>query len=201
MISLVMFDLGGVLAGLGDPVRQMSLDMSETEFWTTWLSSPTLHALETGTIDDDEFLAIFPSQLGLSDSPSEFRQRLQRWWLPLHPGVDALLDHLGSRRQLALLSNTNVFHWPMVSAQSSSFHRFDHVFLSYEIGLCKPDPRVFKYVLANVPAPAHEILFLDDNEANVEAARENGIAAVCVTGMDDVAGALAANGIEPDSPP
>lgn len=196
MINVVMFDLGGVLAGLGDPVKQMGLDMSDADFWAAWLSSPTLRSFETGAIDGEEFLASFPSQLGLTDSPSKFRQRLRRWWLPLHPGVDVLLDQLSSRMRLALLSNTNVFHWAMVSEQSSSFHRFDHLFLSYEIGLCKPDPAIYKHVLANVPAAAGEILFLDDNEANVDAAREIGISAVRVQGMPDIAAALAANGVD-----
>ncbi len=196
MIRLVMFDLGGVLADIGDPANQMSLEMSTAEFWQTWLTSPTLRAFETGAIDADEFLARFPPELGLSDSAGAFHQRLMRWWLPLRTGVDALLDRLSRRVQLALLSNTNAFHWPMVSEQSSSFHRFDHVFLSYEVGLCKPDPEVFRHVLEEVRVRADEILFLDDSEANVEAARSSGIVAERVQRFEDIAAALTANGLD-----
>lgn len=188
--------MGGVLADLGNPVEQMDLEMSEDEFWQTWLQSPLLHALECGRIEADEFLARFPPELGLSDSPDAFRKRLARWHLPLRPGINAMLDHLAGRIEIGLLSNTNVFHWPMVREQSTSFQRFDHLFLSYEIGCCKPDPAVFEHVLEHVAARPGEILFLDDSAANVECAARFGIEARQVHGIADVSEALASVGVD-----
>ena len=51
---ILLLDLGGVLADLGDPVAAMGLNMTLPEFWKTWTSSPVVRALETGQIDEQE---------------------------------------------------------------------------------------------------------------------------------------------------
>jgi HAD superfamily hydrolase (TIGR01509 family) len=43
--------------------------------------------------------------------------------------------------------------------------------------MCKPDPAVFRHVLAELDVSAAETLFVDDLEANVEGARSVGIRA------------------------
>jgi putative hydrolase of the HAD superfamily len=54
---------------------------------------------------------------------------------------------------------------------------FDESFYSCELGAAKPDPAFFCRVLDRLGAAAPEVLFVDDNEANVVAARECGLAA------------------------
>jgi hypothetical protein len=36
---ILLFDLGGVLADLGDPVTTIGLDLEPDEFWAIWLGS------------------------------------------------------------------------------------------------------------------------------------------------------------------
>lgn len=45
---ILLFDLGGVLVDLGDPVGEMDLPLSNEQFWKLWLSSPLVHKFETG---------------------------------------------------------------------------------------------------------------------------------------------------------
>ena len=47
---------------------------------------------------------------------------------------------------------------------------FNKCYLSNELHLAKPDPEIYKAVLADCGADAAECLYLDDNLANVEAA-------------------------------
>ena len=61
---------------------------------------------------------------------------------------------------------------------------FDFIVDSSTVGVRKPDPRIFQLALAQLPgiAPA-EIVFLDDYQANADAARRLGLAAITV-GVD-----------------
>ena len=49
--------------------------------------------------------------------------------------------------------------------------RFDVSAYSWEVGAAKPDPEFFHRVVRRIGAPAGEVLFVDDNEANVARAR------------------------------
>lgn len=61
---------------------------------------------------------------------------------------------------------------------------FDTVVVSYEVGLAKPDPRIFELCLARLGAETRETLFVDDRADNVEAAARLGIRTVHFTGDD-----------------
>ena len=95
----------------------------------------------------------------------------------------------GSGLQTALVTN-NVAefrsHWRATLPVDELFH---HVVDSSEVGLRKPDRRIFELALERVGGVAPErAVFLDDYEGNVEAARSVGIRGILVTG--DYAAAL-----------
>jgi putative hydrolase of the HAD superfamily len=73
-------------------------------------------------------------------------------------------------------------------------HGFDQFFsrqyLSHEIGLCKPDPALFQYVLADLQLPSSTVLYLDDNREIVGAAKELGIRAFQARGIDEARAVL-----------
>jgi putative hydrolase of the HAD superfamily len=54
---------------------------------------------------------------------------------------------------------------------------FEDQYYSCELGLAKPDPAYFTAILERLELPPEEVLFVDDNEANVEAARSIGLRA------------------------
>jgi HAD superfamily hydrolase (TIGR01509 family) len=72
---------------------------------------------------------------------------------------------------------------------------FAYRFLSFELGLVKPDRAVFDAVAARLPVPRDRVLFLDDNAVNVEAAVAAGFAAGHVRGVDAARGALVSAGV------
>ena len=172
---LILFDLGDVLADLGDPPGELGLTIDEKAFWDLWLSSTTVRAFENGAIDEAEFLRRFCADLGLEDSPEQFRQRFLQWHLVIYPGVAEAISALRSDYDTALLSNTNPIHWNMVRDQDGFEQLFDHIFLSYEIGKSKPERMVFEHILDRVDQGPADIRFLDDSGENVAAARKLGI--------------------------
>lgn len=50
------------------------------------------------------------------------------------------------------------------------YQHFNPLFLSYEMGLVKPDPKAYEYVLAELNLKPQEVVFVDDKKENVEAA-------------------------------
>jgi putative hydrolase of the HAD superfamily len=187
--QILLFDLGGVLVDLADPVSSIGLDMTSEEFWTLWLGSPLVRGFETGRLTAREFVAQFGAQLGFSDA-AEFDRALRRWHLPMFGGAEASLRQLTTSHTVALLSNTNEIHWQHVVSQTDVFDAFDQLFLSYVTGHAKPDPASFQDVLAHFDCAPSDVIFFDDNAGNVAAARNEGLAAVQVSGWSAAAEAV-----------
>lgn len=62
---------------------------------------------------------------------------------------------------------------------------FDTLFLSYEMGICKPDARIFLKALEMEQMKADECLFIDDSKKNTDAAEKVEIHTLFVTSNSD----------------
>ena len=182
---VLLLDLGGVLADLGDPVNAMGLEMTLPAFWKTWTSSAIVRAFETGQMNEAEFLDQIPVELGYSGTAA-FTQQFNAWQLKLFPGVEDMVREAALRYRVALLSNTNDIHWRQVNEGNNMFADFEHVFLSFETGHFKPSPAAFEQVMAHFKCSAGEIVFLDDSEPNIVAANALGIDARQVVGVTEL---------------
>ena len=178
---IILFDLGGVLADLGDPPAAMQLDISTEDFWSIWPNSPAVQAFERGLIEIEEFCEQLAPEFGIATGQS-MRQRLDLWQLRLFDGVEELVEDSAADSRVALLSNTNALHWSQVTAGTSVFNQFDALFLSYETGHFKPAAAAFEHVVAHYGCQPSDILFLDDVDRNVSAARAGGLDAHVVLG-------------------
>ena len=76
-----------------------------------------------------------------------------------------------------------------------AFTAFDRVFLSFEMGLRKPERAAFDAIAEAIDTPLSSVLFFDDTIENVEAARAAGLPAVHVQSPVDVRQALAEIGL------
>ena len=175
---VLLLDLGGVLADLGDPVHSMRLNMTDEEFWHIWLNSETVRAFETGNLTQTEFENAMGSELGVADN---FAVRFAAWQLTLFPGVAEFLRNKLHTHRLALLSNTNPLHWRQVTKKTDIFNFFEKLFLSYENGQYKPDVGAFLQV-QDYFGVASQISFYDDSPVNIATAQELGFDAHLVTG-------------------
>ena len=86
-----------------------------------------------------------------------------------------VLRWLQTRYPLVLLSDTNEIHFGFVRRRVESLRLFDHLVLSYEVGVMKPDPRMYEEVVRRARVPAQACLFMDDRLANVEGAKRLGM--------------------------
>jgi putative hydrolase of the HAD superfamily len=84
----------------------------------------------------------------------------------------------------ALLSNSGPEVMARVRADRPLEARFDAVVISCEVGLAKPDPRIFRLCLERLGLAADAALFVDDRADNVEAAAGVGLRTLQFEGPD-----------------
>jgi putative hydrolase of the HAD superfamily len=196
-IAFVLFDLGGVLVDPGGvgPMRELSGIGSDEELWTRWLSCRWVRLFEAGRCSPAEFAAGVVGDWELAISPDEFLAAFASWHGGPYPGAGDLVGDVRRALPVGCLSNTNAVQWEAHFEGTPLASAFDLRFLSYELGLVKPDRDIFDAVAARLPAPPGRVLFLDDNAANVDAAAAFGFRAHRVQGLDATRQTLAAAGV------
>ncbi len=101
----------------------------------------------------------------------------------------------GQRCRPDVSATPTQLHWKTTSGTWPILDGFDYRFLSYELGIVKPDRELFDRVAESLPVPAGRVLFLDDNILNVEGAVAAGFGARHVKGVDEARAALVDAGV------
>ncbi len=198
-IDLVLFDLGGVLIRPGGvaSMRDLAGIESDEALWARWLSCPWVRRFEAGQCTPDEFAAGMVADWALALEPAAFLEEFGRWPEPPFEGALELVDAVRATAPAgaAFLSNMNSFQWTANYEATPLAEAFAFRFLSFELGLVKPDAAVFEAVADRLPVARRRVLFLDDNAINVEAAQDAGFAARHVRGVEAAREALVATGV------
>ncbi len=185
-IKNIIFDLGGIF---------LNIDFTKTEkafinlgvinfnnFYTQHHSSELFELLETGRISPHEFHNALVKETGIS---LNYEQILDAWnALLLDFPVERLewLEAIGKEYKIFLFSNTNKMHYDAFTKSFSEqtgitdFNRyFVKAYYSHEIGLRKPYPESFMYILKEQKLQPEETLFIDDTLENIEGAKKVGL--------------------------
>ncbi len=195
-ITTLLFDLGGVIIELGSLEEMMSTSpLQEKEIWKGWIRSPSVRRFESGNCSADEFAVSMIEEFSLEVSPEQFLEKFNQWPRGTFKGASQLLMGLSDEFRLACLSNSNVSHWEHFLRHQSVLEHFEDRFFSHEIGHLKPDTRAFDHALGEMSVVPEEVLFFDDNLANVESARAMGMQAHQVNSPDGVLHALYEQGL------
>jgi glucose-1-phosphatase len=197
-IQVVLFDVGGVLVELGGVATLLGwlgARITLPQLWTLWLRSPSVRAFETGRIDAAQFAAGVLAELRLDIDAELFLESFARWPSAVYPGALEMIGRIPSHYRRALLSNSNVLHWRRVLDELGLGALFEHQFASHLMGKIKPDAEAFEHVLASLDCQPAQVLFLDDNQLNVEAAHGIGMHAQLVRGAHEAQHSLQQAGI------
>lgn len=138
---------------------------------------------ERGEISDEDFARQLSDEMGLSLSFEQFAEGWQAVFVALRPEVITIMQRLRKEgHRVVVLSNTNRLHcnhWPQHYPEVAA--AADHMYLSQDLGMRKPEARIYQHVLSAENIPAEQAVFFDDVEANIVAARIEGITAIHVT--------------------
>jgi putative hydrolase of the HAD superfamily len=190
-IKAVFFDIGNVLLhfDITAIVREIAaaLGRHPIKVARSLLDTKRISALERGEIGGDELYRIFRNELGYRGSFPEFK-KLWCDHFSLERRTAALLKKVSRRVPTYLLSNTHALHYDFIKARYAFIKCVRGAALSHELGMRKPEPRIFRAALklARVNDPA-QALFIDDMELNVRGARKAGMQAIRYRGPEDLA--------------
>lgn len=179
-IDAVVFDYGGVLTSAVRETTTQWLaadDIDQDSFATVmreWMARDALdgspvHRLETGAITGPEFEVEFAARLRTTGGGAVVAQGLlARLFAGMRPDP-AMVALVGELRGLGLkvgvLSNSWANTYPEDLADL-----VDGVVISGEVGLRKPDPKIYGLILDELDVPAARSVFVDDAPVNVDAA-------------------------------
>ncbi len=187
-IKNILFDFGGVLLDL-DPKKTFNA-LSNMIGGDKTLGQELYfkHSLlfdnyEKGNIIMENFLWHLQNMCKEVPDISDIIEAWNAMLLGWNEDKFSLLKQLKSRFNLYLLSNTNEIHLNWVKRDLKRNHQiidFEKVFFtkayySHELGMRKPEREIFEYVIRDASILPEETLFIDDNAANISAAREIGI--------------------------
>jgi putative hydrolase of the HAD superfamily len=200
MIRTLIFDLGKVIIpfDFSRGYRQMEelCGVSAADIPKRIGTTDLVIRLETGLIAPRDFVAELSQLLGLNVEYDQFCRIWSSIFLPETLIPDAMLESLGKRYRLVLLSNTNAIHFSMIRERYPLLRHFDALVLSHEVKALKPSPAIYREAVARARCAAGECFFTDDILAYVEAARKEGIDAEQFVSLEKLQQDLKARGIE-----
>jgi putative hydrolase of the HAD superfamily len=193
----IIFDLGGVLLdlnmqGVGEACKRLGInpelffvnaDEENTSTVCHGISaSKAITDYQVGKMTTDEFLSLV---LSYCDEGITKEDVIEAWNACIGPlpkeRLEMIKELRGKGFHTHMLSNTNDLHWEEIKRLYLSEEGytgadlFDHVFVSHEMHLAKPDGEIYRQAVKQIGRPAAQCFFIDDALVNVEGAKREGL--------------------------
>ena len=185
-MKLLIFDLGNVFCEVDfdKAIRFWSREsgIDQADLRSRFHQTEEYEQFERGQIAPHTFFQHLKSELAL-DIPVD---AIANGWNSifgsiLEPNYSAML-FIAQRATAVVLSNTNAAHYPVwLNLYRTELDIFHKVYVSHQLGMRKPEPRIFNFVLHDCQVAPADAVFFDDNAANIDSARSLGMEAVLVT--------------------
>lgn len=177
MIDAIIFDFGDIFINLDKAATVSGLQKLGITEWNTELNNLNL-SFETGSISPEDFIGGFQKQL-----PNASKEEILKAWNAILADFPKyrleFLQELSKKYRLFLLSNTDSIHINTFEKNNSFFKDFydcfEKVYFSFDMGLRKPDPKIYQTVLDAHNLVAENTLFVDDKTENTDSAADLGI--------------------------
>ena len=196
MIRNIVFDLGGVIMTIcqDEAIKRFkSIGLKNVEnYLNPYTQTDIFGDIEEGKISAEQFRAKLSELIGKEVTYEEckFAWLGYRQDVPLR-NLDILRKLKAQGYKLILLSNTNPFmmSWGLsgeFDGNGNSLESyFDSLYLSYKLGVMKPNKKIFQYIIDNEKIQPGESLFIDDGERKINAARLLGFKTLCPINGED----------------
>ncbi|MHA1966976.1 MAG: HAD family hydrolase [Candidatus Hodarchaeales archaeon] len=188
MIKAVIFDIGGVL--IENPASKMkkfisnALNISERAL--VYRSSPYIADFQKGLISENELLKRVTKNTWNQQEygDSIWKRAIEESYSPIKEMFYLITMLKKCDLKIGILSNTEI---PVVEfLQNQDFSMFDEIIYSCLEGLRKPEEEIYLLSINRIGFEADEIIFVDDREENVIAARQIGIIGIQFLSPDQV---------------
>ncbi len=181
-IYAVIFDMGGVLLRTTNSVPREAIaerfGVTRAELEAFIFMSETSLRSEVGELSDKEH---WETVLRYFNQPVDDYPRVYDEFFSGDAVDQELLGFAVSLKkdyQLGLLSNAWVNARLLLGKHFDFIDVFDVSVFSYEVGMRKPEPAIFKVMLEKMDVNAENAVFIDDMPTNVEGAKSAGLHAI-----------------------
>ena len=180
----IIFDLGAVILNINyqntiDEFSKLGVKNAST-FYSKKVQTDLFNQIETGEITAEKFLSELQKETN-NATISQVKYAWNSMLLDLPNERIQLIKSLKNKYRIYLLSNTNIIHIDAFKKQlgDRKWEEFSALFgkmyLSYEVGMRKPNTEVFEHILKEQNLKAEEVFFIDDSPQHIEAAKKLGI--------------------------
>lgn len=113
---------------------------------------------------------------------------LKEWegLIHLNEAMVPVIKKLGETADIALLSNAPLGFVEKIFKGHSLENLFDKMFISCNIKMAKPDPKIYNYCVSQFEKEYDNIYMIDDNIKNLEHLPEQGITPILFTDIESM---------------
>jgi putative hydrolase of the HAD superfamily len=194
--DVLIFDLGGVLIRLDykrttHAFEQLGIEQFEM-LYNQAAQTDVFDRFETGKISSMQFINSLLSYLPEGTTANQVVHAWNAMILDVPKERIQLLNQLRHTHQVFLLSNTNDLHMPLVRREWAKVsskpmeHFFEKMYLSYTLGMRKPEVNTFLHVCHENGIDPENALFIDDSIQHIEGARKAGLQVHHLLGFDQL---------------
>lgn len=179
MIDAIIFDFGDVFINLNRKLTTDSFKKLGLESWNDNLEHLNFQ-FEMGAISETAFLEGIQKEI-----PNTSIENIKTAWNTILADFPKyrldFVKKLSQEYRLFLLSNTDAIHISNFEKNiGKTYYKefyacFEKIYFSFELGLRKPDPAIYKHVLEEQNLKSESTLFVDDKKENTDAAAALGI--------------------------
>jgi epoxide hydrolase-like predicted phosphatase len=181
-IQAIIWDMGGVLVRTNDwsprHIWEDRLGLERMELTNMVFFSEVADQASIGKAEADDIWRWVGKELALSE---EDLQHLRRdYWsgdAVDYELIDAIRSHRGPYKT-AMLSNAWPNLRPVIENEWKFADAFDVMVISAEVGMVKPDARIYQHTLDALQVESSVSVFIDDFVENVDGARAVGMHAI-----------------------
>lgn len=185
MDRIFLFDLGNVLAKSLDNYglyNKLNCKISYYEFLQYWWGDDLVLKAHMGLATDDEHVEALLKFCKSDLSIKQFYEIYNGLDNSLYDDTVEIINDLKNKGyKIGILSNLRLMDYKRYKQQIEKIN-FDYIFLSYEMKCIKPSSDIYLQVIDALDCEADNIIFFDDNQKNVNGAKQLGINAYQVTG-------------------
>jgi FMN phosphatase YigB (HAD superfamily) len=202
VIRAVIFDLGKVIVPFdlarGYRALRPHCRCAQEEIPKRIAATDLVYRIETGRMEPGEFVRELCSILELDVTYRQFCELWGSIFLPCPLIGEHLIEGLGRRYRLLILSNTNAIHFEIIRRRYPLLRHFHDFVLSYEVGAVKPEAAIYLEAVQRAGCLPEECFFTDDMPQFVAGAKALGLDAVEFRSAEALEQELRARGIEWD---
>lgn len=197
MIENIIFDFGGVIYDIDHEKTKKAFSnlgiKNFEELYGHTIQTRLFEDFEIGEISPKIFRDTIRKYLPKNTSDQEIDAAWNALLIGFKPERLALLEKIGKQYRIFLLSNTNQIHYQyyMGELKTLDYHKkftafFEKLYFSHQIGMRKPDAKIFDYVIQDSQIKTEETIFIDDYDLNISAANRAGLNSILLESKQEI---------------